>query len=94
MSERTEAERRKSARVMLWPVRAGIAGILILEILLLRQLTEALSRGGFIGRGWWQWGLTFGGLMIALYMLFSAHRGLTRMARPGQNKANSISPPR
>lgn len=89
MSEQTEAERRKAARVMLWPVRAGIGGIFILEVLLLRQLTEALSRGGFVGRGWWQWGLTFGGLMIALFMLFSAHRGLTRMARTGASEPPS-----
>jgi hypothetical protein len=81
MSDQKAAEQRRSARVMLWPVRAGIAGLCVVEILLLKQLVEAMQLGGFRGNGWWQWGFTFGGLMLALWLLFAAHKGLKRMAQ-------------
>lgn len=76
-------DQRRSARVMIWPVRIGIAAIVVLEVLLLRQLTQALNAGRYPEKALWQWGATFGGLLIALLVLIATHRGLMRMANGG-----------
>lgn len=80
MSKST-ADQRKSARVMIWPVRIGIAAIVVLEVLLLRQLIQALDVGRYPTKAMWQWGATFGGLLVALLVLVGAQRGLARMAK-------------
>lgn len=74
-------QKRRQAKVMLWPVRVGLAAMFLLGFLLLRQMTEAMQLGGYRGRGWVQFGVTFGGLMLAALFLIYLHRGLSRMAR-------------
>lgn len=74
-------EKQRQAKVMLWPVRIGLAAMFLLGFFLLRQMTEAMQLGGYRGRGWLQWGITFGGVMISALFLIYLQRGLSRMAR-------------